>query len=88
MITEQIIEALKRGPNAQKDIFGPDFQVIAGDGIPLGTHRPIWHTGFEGAGLYENIKDIEEVRSSLVFAINGRCILKALFLAHCEFKES
>jgi purine nucleosidase len=61
MVTEKIMNGFKQGPNAQRKILGPDFEVIAGDGIPLGTHRPIWHTGFEGAGVYEEIKEIDEV---------------------------
>lgn len=61
MVTEKIMNGFKQGPNAQRKILGADFEVIAGDGIPLGTHRPIWHTGFEGAGAYEEIKEIDEV---------------------------
>eukprot|EP01114_Cavostelium_apophysatum_P019209 TRINITY_DN6127_c0_g1_i2.p1 TRINITY_DN6127_c0_g1~~TRINITY_DN6127_c0_g1_i2.p1 ORF type:complete len:420 (-),score=57.91 TRINITY_DN6127_c0_g1_i2:975-2234(-) len=36
--------------------------IIAGEGVPIGTHRPVWHAGTEGGGLFEP-EEIELLKS-------------------------
>eukprot|EP01119_Soliformovum_irregulare_P013073 TRINITY_DN3451_c0_g1_i1.p1 TRINITY_DN3451_c0_g1~~TRINITY_DN3451_c0_g1_i1.p1 ORF type:complete len:360 (-),score=113.24 TRINITY_DN3451_c0_g1_i1:556-1635(-) len=49
--------------DAYQENSGSDSQipVFAGEGIPIGTHRPVWHTGTEGVGLFD-LKQIDEMK--------------------------
>eukprot|EP01128_Nolandella_sp_AFSM9_P007467 TRINITY_DN409_c0_g1_i1.p1 TRINITY_DN409_c0_g1~~TRINITY_DN409_c0_g1_i1.p1 ORF type:complete len:490 (-),score=86.35 TRINITY_DN409_c0_g1_i1:95-1522(-) len=42
-VTQAIVDGWKKGESPSYDV-----PVVEGNGLPLGTHRPPWHTGTEG----------------------------------------
>jgi inosine-uridine nucleoside N-ribohydrolase len=65
-VAERIVRAYEKS----QQIASP-IPVIAGESTPLGTHRPVWHTGTEGLDVLTD-EEIESLEAKADFVVaNG-----------------
>lgn len=69
-VTERIVRAYEQSSGRQNPI-----PVIPGESTPLGTHRPVWHTGTEGLDVLSD-DEIESLEAKADFVVaNGKTIV-------------
>jgi purine nucleosidase len=69
-----VAEHVIRGFESECDRPG-SIPVLAGESTPLGTHRPVWHTGTEGHGLLAQ-EELEHLKTRADFVVaNGHALV-------------
>ncbi len=76
-VAERIVRAFEHQRGRSNSI-----PVLAGESTPLGTHRPVWHSGTEGLGILP-VEEIERLRRRADFVVaNGISIVPLSTPAH------
>jgi len=69
-VAERILRAFEEERGCRQPI-----SILAGESTPLGTHRPVWHTGTEGAGVLAE-GEVKSLQAHADFVVaNGRAIV-------------